>query len=229
MLGSGNVFGYGMLAAAVFAFFSYPLAVVQTAVLFTVLLGVSDRPGSGKDPMLPALALAVFLVLYFISSDRYKEVRQAEKTWHSANQWTSLELYQDAVDELSGVYESLSGNYRYLYDYGYALYKAGRYAESNEVLSDGAEISSDPMFHNIMGKNHEALGRISQAEKEYLTAHYMVPCRLYPLVLLMKMYMNQGMDEKACAVRNEILSMPVNTKNGTMRDLREEVESMPLN
>lgn len=229
MLGSGNVFGYGMLAAAVFAFFSYPLAVVQTAVLFTVLLGVSDRPGSGKEPMLPALALAAVLVLYFISSDRYKEVRQAEKTWHSASQWTSLELYQDAVDELSGVYESLSGNYRYLYDYGYALYKAGRYAESNEVLSEGAEISSDPMFHNIMGKNHEALGRISQAEKEYLTAHYMVPCRLYPLVLLMKMYMNQGMDEKARAVRNEILSMPVNTKNGTMRDLREEVESMHLN
>ncbi len=232
MLRSRNIFGYGMLAAAVFAFFSYPLAVVQTAVLVTAFLGVSDRQGTkglGKESMLPVLSLMAVLALLFMSLDRYKEVRQAEKTWYTARQWTSFDMYEDAVPEFAGIYESLADNYRFLFDYGYALHKTGKYEKSNAVLSSGAMMSSDPMFHNIMGKNYEALGQISLAEKEYLTAHYMVPCRLYPLVLLMKMYMEQGMDEKALAVRDEILSMPVNPKNGTMKDLREEVESMPLN
>ena len=45
---SGSVFAYGASAAAVFAFFSYPLSVQPLAVLYTILLGVScgaARPG----------------------------------------------------------------------------------------------------------------------------------------------------------------------------------------
>ena len=84
------------------------------------------------------------------------------------------------------------------------------------------------MFHNIMGKNHEALGQSDKAAQEYMTSHYMVPCRLYPLVLLLEMYVRTGMETEAMDVRDKILSMPVNPANRTMVDLRRKVETMQL-
>lgn len=228
MLLRGNVFGYGLIAAAVFAFFSYPLSVFQTAALVTVFLGTASSGGSGNRIIFPLSALAAVLCMLFVMKDSYTQDRAARKTWQTAAQWISLDLDEDAAMELAGIYEELSGDYRYLYDYGYALHKAGRHEESNKVLSKGAEISSDPMFHNIMGKNHEALGQSGKAAQEYMTSHYMVPCRLYPLVLLLEMYVRTGMETEAMGVRDKILSMPVNPANRTMVDLRRKVETMQL-
>ena len=78
------------------------------------------------------------------------------------------------------------------------------------------------MFHNIIGKCHEALGRYDAARDEYMTAHYMVPCRLYPLVLLMRMYASQGEYAKAAAAGNKLLGMPVNPKNHAMVKLKSD-------
>ena len=125
---------------------------------------------------------------------------------------------------ISVVYPELFWNYRYLYDYGYALHKTGDYAGSNEILQEGAAISSDPMFHNIIGKNFEALGDNDAAEGEYVKAHNMVPCRLYPLVLLMEMYSKTGNETEALEVAERILEMPVNHRNRTMMELREKAE-----
>ena len=99
-----------------------------------------------------------------------------------------MDMYEDAAAELEEIYPSLYWNYLYLYDYGYALHKSGKPERSNAILSEGAAISAQPMFHNIMGKNYQAMGQYSLAEREFLTAHNMVPSRLYPLVLMMGMY-----------------------------------------
>ena len=156
-------------------------------------------------------------------SGRVTHCQSQEKGWKAARQWSGMELYEEALEELSPLYPAMRWNFRYLYDYGYALHKEGRHEESIAVLSEGARISSDPMFRNIIGKCHEALGRYDAARDEYMTAHYMVPCRLYPLVLLMRMYEGRGMDAEAVSVGRRILEMPVNPKNRTMQDLRREV------
>ena len=44
----------------------------------------------------------------------------------------------------------MSWNYRYLYDYGYALRKIGNYGKSTEVLLKGAELSSDPILFSSL-------------------------------------------------------------------------------
>ena len=87
-----------------------------------------------------------------------------------------------------------------------------------------ASYSYDSIFHNIIGKNYQAIGHYGEAEKAYMKSHYMVPCRIYPLVLLMEMYMETGEYEKAMETGNQILGMPVNPKNRTMAGLRKEVE-----
>ena len=172
-------FAYGLIAFSVFAFFSYPLEVVN------------------------------------IKSE-------AEKEWESIRYLTSMELYEDAVEELVPLYNDLNDNFRYIYDYGYALHKCNRYHESNEILKEGAKISSDPMFYNIIGKNLEAMGLYEEAENAYLHAHHMVPQRLYPLTLLMRMHVRLGNNNEAMRYGKMILDKPVNERHMTMLRLQSD-------
>ena len=226
-------FAYGFLAAAVFAFFSYPLSVPPLAVSVTVLLAAGslegDRPGrAGRGTGIFSAVAAVVVVAALVYGsvslrDSCESRRDAATTWEASRYWTGIELYDEAVKAFEPLYAEMRWNYRYLYDYGYALYKEGRYGESVALLKEGAAISSDPMFHNIIGRALQASGDCSGAEREYLTAHYMVPCRLYPLVLLMDMYMETGKMAEAKEAGDKILSMPVNQKNRTMVRLQDEV------
>ena len=231
LLKTMNVFGYGLMAAAVFGFFSYPLSVPQTAMLVTGLFAAAGSESSRMIRMskkacimssAAVLAIAVLLTLPYMKWSR-KAQENADR-WNTARQLAALELYDEALEEYDAVRPAMHWNFRYLYDYGYALHKTGKYAESNEILREGAAMSSDPMFWNIIGKNHQAAGQYEAAGKAYEKAHYMVPCRLYPLVLLMKMYEETGETRKARDIGDKILSMPVNPKNRTMTGLQEEVE-----
>lgn len=147
---------------------------------------------------------------------------EAEKKWESIRYLSGMQLYEGAVEELAPLYNDLKDNYRFIYDYGYALHKCKHYHESNEILKEGAKISSDPMFYNIIGKNLEALGLYEEAEEAYIHAHYMVPQRLYPLTLLMRMNIRLGNDNEALRYGKMILDKPVNERHRTMLRLQSD-------
>ncbi len=147
---------------------------------------------------------------------------EAEKKWESIRYLSGMQLYEGAVEELAPLYNDLKDNYRFIYDYGYALHKCKHYHESNEILKEGAKISSDPMFYNIIGKNLEALGLYEEAEEAYIHAHYMVPQRLYPLTLLMRMHIRLGNNNEALRYGKMILDKPVNERHRTMLRLQSD-------
>lgn len=221
-------FAYGLFAAAVFSFFSYPLSVPAIAVTITMFLAVAASDGGCRErkarPLLSqVMAWTCAVAIGFFIYGEHRHSAELDDSWRSARQTSAFNMYDEAASELEKLYPEMFWNYRYLYDYGYALHKSGRYAESNGILQQGADISSDPMFHNIMGKNFSEMKQYGLAEQEFMTAHYMVPCRLYPLVLLFDLYETAGRHDDRDAVGMKILSMPVNPKNGTMKELREKI------
>lgn len=224
-----NPLMYGLVASAVFSFFSYPTSLPQTSfciVLFLAVAGtVNNRESSTKfkNAIIGGCAIFACATGIFLLKDGYRLRSEAIDSWNAAKSMAGIGLYEDAAAELEPLYPVMSWNYRYLYDYGYSLHKSGEYRKSTDILAEGAEISSDPLFHTIMGKNFEASGQYDKAEQEYLTAHYMVPCRIYPLSLLMDMYAAAGQMEDAIRIGSKILSMPVNPKNKTMVGLQDEV------
>ena len=173
-----------------------------------------------------AYGLIAFSVFAFFSYplEAINIKSEAEKKWESIRYLASMELYEDAAEELAPLYNDLKDNYRFIYDYGYALHKCNRYQESNEILKEGAKISSDPMFYNIIGKNQEGLGLYEEAEKSYLHAHYMVPQRLYPLTLLMRMHIRLGNNNEALRYGKMILDKPVNERHRTMLRLQSDAK-----
>ena len=150
---------------------------------------------------------------------------KAEKEWDDIRYLVSMELCEDAAEELASLFNDLKDNYRFIYDYGYALHKCKRYQESNEILKEGAKISSDPMFYNIIGKNYEAMGAYDLAEGAYMHAHYMVPSRIYPLSLLMNLKIKTGDIHYAIEIGEKIQSMDINEKVVAMRQLQKESAS----
>ena len=229
-----SVFAYGLAASGIFAFFSYPLSVPQFAVLIVFLLSVPAGSYSGRETavrhgrikeysgvVLSLAALSFVAVAGFSVNGLYRDRAEAVSDWKETRQLSGMELYDDAVEELGGLYSRLRWNSRYLYDYGYALHKTGEWGRSNAILEEGAAISSDPMFHNIIGKNLESMGLYDAAVAEYMRAHYMVPCRIYPLTLLMDMYIKTRRRHEVEEIGKKIMSMPVNPKNRTMAELKE--------
>lgn len=130
---------------------------------------------------------------------------------------------------LTGKDKTSAPDYRALCQQGYALFQAGEYEKALPLLQEGATLSCDPMFYNIMGRCHEALGHYQEAENEYIHAHHMVPCRLYPLVLLQELYLSQGERKKAELLSGTIREIPLNPRNKNMQSLRERAEKNIIN
>lgn len=187
----------GYTALALFAFGSYPFSIWR----FWALLGAFVT-GCGlnfphrkrlSDLMDVMLPLALLALVSFIGVNNLKEVGSDREE-----------------------------SFRALYEEGYLLHCAGELENSNDVLKEGAEKSSDPMFHVIIGKNYEAMEQYAEAETEYLKARYMVPCRIYPLVRLMRLQIRTGRNEDALQTARTIAGVPVNERILSMVNLKEE-------
>lgn len=248
--GTGTVLGvYGETQAAFFAEKQRHEIVIQTAgcpeYAFNEYLKVGVEHGvPAMLGLIVGVLTLISILLHFQSPFAYGVIvlavfaffsypsecihfkTDAEKHWDNVRYLSTMELYEDAVEEYRPLYSQLKGNYRFLYDYGYALHKTERYDESTIILTEGLRISSDPMFSNIIGKNYEALGEYEVAERWYLHAHYMVPCRLYPLVLLMELKNKTGDSDAALDYAEIILSMPYNKRLSSMTDLRKRAEAV---
>lgn len=117
-------------------------------------------------------------------------------------------------------------DFRFLYDYGYALHKTGDYRRSNEILGLGIQISCDPIFWVIVGKNYEAMGDFTAAEAAYQHAHDMIPDRVYPLYLLAKLYFRFKQQEKALIVSHMVIDHTPKIESVQTRKMQKELCEM---
>ncbi|MCQ2110293.1 MAG: hypothetical protein MJY79_02210 [Bacteroidaceae bacterium] len=97
---------------------------------------------------------------------------------------------------------------------------------SDSVLELGTQISSSPMFWNVMGKNSIALGRYREAEERYKHAFYMVPNRLYPLTLLAKLYHAEGDTVRFLDMAEKVETFVPKIENANTKRLREEIRDI---
>lgn len=188
----------GIISWMVFAFASYPLSVPQTSLL--LILFIAAAMPSRRFAKRVSFAIPVITIVLLSSV-----------------------FFFGAMDVEPLIDRS---EYRTCYQEGYLLYMTDRPEESNEILSRGASVSSDPVFHVIMGRNFESLGDYRAAEQEYLTAHYMIPCRIYPLLRLARLKLATGDIQSAEELCNRIISMPVTTGHRTMQSLQNEAKSV---
>lgn len=227
----GSIWCYGMIAFAVFAMFSYPLHIIQLQIMFPILLAACTSSGksatlSGKFIMTALLiALSVLLIINIPEMKRY---RHAKSAWNKAERWHTMEYYEYVVEDCTPLIEDMKYNFHFLFAYGQSLNKTGRYEKSDSILMLGANISSDPMFWNVMGNNSLALGKYREAEERYKRAFYMVPNRLYPLALLAKLYHTEGDTVRFLNMAEKVETFVPKKESVNTEKLRNEIAEIKL-
>lgn len=215
----------GLTAYAIFAFGSYPMSVPLLCIPLSVLLGLA-LSATNTTTKISALTLAVAsCIALLILVPHIQKEKEAKAQWRMASFLGQTEQYDRQIEAILPLYPQLHHNYRYLYDLGYALHKEQRIQESDKYLSEGLRLSSDPMFLNILGKNREVAGDDIAAEQYYQRSINRVPCRLYPRLLLIKLYKRTNRDSDAVRSTEVALSIPIVSKNIIMIRLREQISN----
>lgn len=224
----GTVWCYGMTALAVFALFSYPLHLVQFRIMFAVLLAacLADRKRMVVKPVIVSMLLLMLSVVAIIRYPEIKQKKQHEITRIMAEIMHGKKQYDKAVEYCDSIFPMYSNDYRFLFIYGQSLNMTGNYEKSDSVLKMGTEISSDPMFWNVLGNNSLARGMYREAEEYYKRAFYMVPNRLYPLYLLAKLYHAEGDVDAFKKMENKVQSFKSKVELLNAKSLRSVIQEI---
>lgn len=226
LLRKHTVAGYGLITLSVFSLASYPLSLTLFRIIDIILFALAlSIPRDGNKPGIIVTTL-LLVILVFCTFTYRNEVRNAKRSL-KALEFSRLDYYYPgASSSLETLYDALKYNCTYLYEYGYSLYKDCFFNQSISVLQDGARISSDPMFHNLIGLNYQKLKEYDKALGEYQLAHKMLPCRIMPLYLEMQLNRELGNEERVQELAKIIIDMPVNTNNTDMIKLQNKTKTI---
>ena len=225
----GDIWCYGLLALSVFAMFSFPLHIVQFQVLLAVLLAACATPCSeGKlgGSVVMAVALLVSAFILISRLPWMNSLFDASEKWKKTEYWYNMEYYDYVIEDADTLYDSMRHDYRFLFAYGQSLSKEGQYLKSNDVLSEGTEISSDPMFWIVIGNNNLSLERYEEAERCYKHAFHMVPNRMYPLCRLAELYIKMGDCDRFYDMKLKIDRFKSKVESSTTDMLRKRITEL---
>jgi len=130
--------------------------------------------------------------------------------------------YEEVVQCYEPLYPYLNDRINFLFEYGRSLSQLNQPEKSNEILRHAIQISCDPMLYNIMGKNYQVMKEYELAEKNFRKATLIVPNRIYPYYLLMKLFFESGNMEKALENAEIVLTKEPKVKSTAVREMRNE-------
>ena len=217
-----------LLSLAVFAFASYPLQFPEFVVTGLLLVAACATSGlnAWKKYAIGVWGLAVAGCAVYACN--YWERRAATDRWEEVRSFYYMENYAEALEAYALLYESLVWNPRYLFEYGHALHKEGRYEESSGVMKEAMKHSSDAMILNILGKNCQALGQYEEAEEWYIRSTHRLPNRLYPYYLLAKLYAEPKFFhlEKCRETIEKVLQWNPKVPSEAIEEMKRELETL---
>ena len=238
-----TLWGCGLTTFAVFATFYYPLRLHQFQLLFIALtlLCVMDiklcncdlrdytidlQTYKRKRWISMLMVLIVIGGLNIVIKPNNSHMEKPIGLWEKAKPWYNSEYYDYYVTECETLMTFFDDNPQFLFEYGHSLNKIGKYEKSDSILMIGTRISSDPMFWNVMGNNSLAQGKYREAEERYKHAFYMVPNRLYPLVLLAKLYYTEGDTARFLEMTDVVENFVPKVESIRTENLRAEIREL---
>lgn len=223
-----------LVSLMVFACFSYPLhipAIVSVWLLtLMVLCGeglvMIKRKRNAVAVLLPVVVagLTASMDMYGIYSERTRAVRE----WMPVRVLYHSGAFNAAAEEYGKLYDKMSWNKDFCFEYGRALYKARSYGKAEEVLLKAMEVSGDPMILNMLGRNAQESGEYGKVEKYLLRSTRRLPERVYPHYLLVKLYAEPEYFDRIKLIREAecVLNAEPKVNSTAIREMRQEVKKI---
>ncbi|MCI9607336.1 MAG: O-antigen ligase family protein [Muribaculaceae bacterium] len=220
---AGSIIAFGIVC-----FSSYPLqfSLFMGSAAALVISGI--LAGMSRKRLLP-LAVCVVTALTAAAAIITTERRGSQvRQWNSMRYAYVHKLAPRDIRTLDSIAGTLGWNHNFLFDYGKALRNSRMYAKSDSILLRGVEVSSDPMFLNLLGRNSQDTGNPAQAKQWFIRASNRLPSRLYPHYLLAKLHaapasFDSAAFERECSVA---LSLEPKVKSPATADMRRHLTEM---
>jgi len=227
-----------LMALVVFACFSYPFSVLTFLILLVFLVAMSVPENfytqmTRIERILTNKQYALFrwicvnclvAVVIWVQCPVYK----ANLKWKDFQMFYRVGKYEEVTNKYETLYPYLNDKLQFMFEYGRSLSQLEQPEKSNEVLRRAMRISCDPILYNIMGKNYQTLKEYGLAEKSLLKASHIVPNRIYPHYLLMKLYLETGDVGKAKDAARIVLTKEPKVQSTAVREMREEARKIVI-
>ena len=222
-----------LVSLMVFACFSYPLhipAIVSVWLLAVIVLSgeglvMIKRKRYAVAVLLPVVVAGLTVSvnmygMYYVRTRAVREWMPVRVLYHSG-------AFKAAAEEYRKLYDKMSWNKDFCFEYGRALYKAGSFGEAEEVLLKAMTVSGDPMILNILGRNAQESGEYGKAEMYLLRSTRRLPERVYPHYLLVKLYAEPEYFDRVKLIREAeyVLNVEPKVNSTAIREMRQELKN----
>lgn len=218
---------YGMLGILIFSMFSYPMELFPYQVLVVLIAAFTESNISHQYVVSVNRWWLVCCGLWMlpISFSIQELVLQRAK----CHKDYKLFAHKDDHVFIQDFYELMpyeQDNPEFQFLFGKLLRTHGRFADSNAILRKGANISSDPMFHVLIGNNYKDLHLYEEAEAAYQEAFNRMPNRLYPLYQLMELYKVSGDEKRMREMAAEVIRMQEKITSPATMEMKEKANEI---
>ena len=189
----------------VFAGFSYPgysWPVALLLILAFVGLAKADQPMGRLTRNVPGVVLMVVAGVMILAW--MWQTQPAVSKWQDGRSAYNYGDYRGALDHYQDAYRALEHEGLFLQQVAKAMQQNGNYRGSNGVLNWSRTYYNDPFTYSLMGENFTRMNSYDRAEDAYMRSHYMVPHRLWPRYLMVKMLYQKGERERCRELAREV-------------------------
>ncbi len=226
------------IGLSVFALASYPYHLWQFPVVW-VLLGTVCTTGNNRETCSKKqtgrgriiFSILLVVVLGFASTvciSRQKVIYKAKKEWKRLQPFYTMKAYDKVVESYDSHYAVLNFDQKFMFEYGMILNATNQRVKANGVFSRGLEISCDPMFYNVKGRNYHEMKEYKKAEEYYTHSIELLPERIYPYYLLTRLYADPAnyQPDKMWKAAQAVLEKEPKVHSMAIHEMREEVNKI---
>lgn len=217
-----------LLGIVVSGFFSYPLRNIVTALNATLISGIL---ASYDNRVLFSARITKKLTMFSLIIAFSASIYLGKKLY---DQYKGYLLWTEAVNNkpvtidktiemYMEIYPLLKSNGLFLYNYGVTLSIFQAYESSNKVLNETLIYFNDMDVWVFMGDNYKGMNNFNDAEKCYIHASHMIPCRFYPLFKLAQLYKETNNKDKLHETAQTIIDKPIKILSYTISAIKKEM------
>lgn len=217
-----------LIALVIFSLASYPLQYPEFWILLSILLAMI-HVCSANTFFVKAKVLMAFSIILGIASlscyipvlhyySGYKQWRLA-KVLHNRGQYElSDKLYQTTALHMRHRPELLS-------EVAFCYIGNQQYAKANQLLYRAMSLCADPTFYYVTAQNEQTLGNYVRAEQLLQFVIAMLPNRIYPHYLLVKLYSEPKFfqKDKRMKAAEVVLTKSPKVDSPAIKEMREYV------
>jgi tetratricopeptide (TPR) repeat protein len=217
-----------LIALLITASTSYPFSILPFPIILVFLLALINdgEKGIAVPKFISVLFAFCSLIIVLLCLYNRYPTYDAYKKWKNLSILYNLNNQKEITKKYDKIYPFLTDQIQFLFEYAQCLSKSGQYNKSNEILNKAIIISCDPMLHNIMGKNFQAMQLYKKAEECFIKSSHIVPNRIYPNYLLALMYLDAGEIEKAKVAAKIALTKEPKVQSTAIKEMRIQMKNL---